>query len=516
MSLRKEWTFTVEGMTSDRCARTIDDAVRRVPGIVEAATDHLAGRSRVIAESQVDAPTLTGVIRGKGFRVVGQKVRDFGSARAPKEEGDELDLLIVGAGSAGFAAAIKATELGAQVAIVERGALGGTCVNVGCVPSKTLIRTAESHHRAGHSAFAGVRTKSEPPDFRTVIEQKSKLVAELQQAKYWNVLAAYPSIMLMKGEARFRVDGTVEVDGTPVRAKKVLLSMGASPWAPSIPGLSDTGFLTSTTLMELEGLPKHLIAIGGGAVGLELAQAFARFGSRVTVLEALPQIVPAEDGEVGEALAGHLRAEGLDLRSGARILEVSGGPGGYRVTIEHADGRYVVEGDQLLVATGRRPNTRGMGLEEAGIALGKKGEVLVDEYLKTRVLHVYAAGDVIGDPAFVYVAAYAGSLAAENALNGDSRAYDLSVVPRVTFTDPAVAAVGLTEAQARARGTAVAVSKLPMAYVPRAVAARDTRGFIKLVADEKTGLLVGAHILAPEAGEMIEQAVMAMRFGIRT
>lgn len=515
MSDRKEWTLTVEGMTCDHCARTIDDAVRRIPGVVEAATDHLAGKSRIVAEANVDAPTLAGAIRGKGFHVVAEKARDVGSARAPKE-GDELDLLILGAGSAGFAAAIKATELGAQVAIVERGALGGTCVNVGCVPSKTLIRAAVGHHHAGHSAFAGIRTKNEPPDFRAIIQQKAKLVAELQQAKYWDVLAAYPSIMLMKGEARFRADGTVEVDGRVVRAKKVLLSMGASPWAPPIPGLSDTRFLTSTTLMELEELPKHLIAIGGGAVGLELAQTFARLGSRVTVLEALPRIVPAEDSEVGDALAGYLREEGLDVRAGVRILEVSGAPGAHRVVIEDVGGRHVIEGDQLLIATGRRPNTRGMGLDEAGIAVGKKGEVLVDEHLKTRLPHVYAAGDVIGDPAFVYVAAYAGSLATENALNGDSRTYDLSVVPRVTFTDPAVASVGLTETEARARGIGVAVSKLPMAHVPRAIAARDTRGFIKLVADEKMGLLVGAHILAPEAGEMIEQAVMAMRFGIRT
>jgi mercuric reductase len=514
MSHRKEWTLTVEGMTCDHCARTVDDAVRKVPGVVESMTDHLAGTTRIVAEAAVEGSTLAAAVGSKNFRVVGEKVRDF--APRSRKDKDELDLLIIGAGSAGFAAAIKATELGAEVALVERGALGGTCVNVGCVPSKTLIRAAESHHHAGHSAFAGIRTRNEPPDFRAVIQQKAKLVAELQQAKYWDVLGAYPGIMLMKGEARFRPDGAVEVDGKLVRAKKVLLSMGASPWAPPIPGLADTRFLTSTTLMELEELPRHLIAIGGGAVGLELAQTFARLGSRVTVLEALPRIAPAEDVEVSEALASYLIEEGLDVRAGVRIAEVSGAPGAHRVVIEDGTGRHVIEGDQLLVATGRRPNTRDMGLEEAGIVVGKKGEVLVDEHLRTRLPHVYAAGDVIGDPAFVYVAAYAGTVAAENALNGDSRTYDLSVVPRVTFTDPGVASVGLTEEEARARGIAVAVSKLPMAHVPRALAARDTRGLIKLVADEKTGLLVGAHILAPEAGEMIQEAVMAMRFGIRT
>ena len=429
--------------------------------------------------------------------------------------GEELDLLIIGAGSAGFAAAIKANELGAKVALVERGALGGTCVNVGCVPSKTLIRAAEAHHHAGHPRFAGLSTKAAPPDFRAVIEQKAQLVADLQQAKYWDVLAAYPDIMLMQGEARLQPDGKVEVDGRPVGTKNVLLAMGASPWAPPIKGLSHLRFLTSTTVMELTELPKHLIVIGGGAVGLELAQTFARLGSRVTVLEVLPRIVAAEEQEVSDALAGYLREDGLDVQVGVRIVEVSGAPGALRVVIDDTNGRHVLDGDQVLVATGRRPNTRDMGLEEAGIALGKKGEVLVDQHLATRLPHVYAAGDVLGEPAFVYVAAYAGSLAAENAINGDSRRYDLSVVPRVTFTDPAVASVGLTETEARDRGLAVAVSRLPMTHVPRAIAARDTRGFIKLIADDRTGFLLGAHIVAPEAGEMIEEAVMAMRFGIR-
>jgi mercuric reductase len=501
-------------MTCDRCARTVDDAVRKVPGVVESMTDHVAGTTRIVAEATVQSSTLAAAVRSRNFRVAGEKVRDL--APCAHKDKDELDLLIIGAGAAGFAAAIKATELGAKVALVERGALGGTCVHVGCVPSKTLIRAAEAHHRAGHSPFAGIRTKNEPPDLKAVIQQKAKLVAELQRAKYWDVLAAYPSITLMHGEARFRPDGTVEVAGKPVRAKRVLLAMGASPCVPPIPGLADTRFLTSTTLMELEKLPKHLIAIGGGAVGLELAQTFARLGSRVTVLEALPRIAPAEDAEVSEALASYLREEGPEVRVGVRIAEVSGAPGAHRVVIEDAAGRHVIEGDRLLVAAGRRPNTHGLGLEEAGIALGKKGEVLVDEHLRTSLPHVYAAGDVIGDPAFVYVAAYAGTVAAENALNGNSRTYDISVVPRVTFTDPSVASVGLTEAETRARGVAVAVSKLPMRHVPRALVARDTRGFIKLVADEKTGLLVGAHILAPEAGEMIQKAVIAMRFGIRT
>lgn len=208
MSNRKEWIFTVQGMTCDHCARTIDNAMRRIPGVIETTTDSAAGSSRVIVDVGIDSGTPAEVIRDKGYEVVGQNACELGDNSSSKND-DKLDLLIIGAGSAGFAAAIKATELGASVAIVERGALGGTCVNVGCVPSKTLIRAAEAHHHAGHTAFAGIHTKNEPPDFRAVIQQKTELVAELQQAKYWDVLSAYPNIMLMKGEARFRADGAV-------------------------------------------------------------------------------------------------------------------------------------------------------------------------------------------------------------------------------------------------------------------------------------------------------------------
>lgn len=511
---RVQWELQIEGMTCEHCARAIDDVVRRIPGVVESSTSYADGRTSVVTSTEVEADTLSAAVAGKGYRVVRASSHPVGREPEPSRS-DDLDLVVIGGGSAAFAAAIRAADMGASVAIVEAGALGGTCVNVGCVPSKTLIRAAETFHRLRHHPFAGISAEPRPLDFRAVIQQKRDLVAELQRSKYWDVLAAYPSIMLLRGRARLRPDLLVEVDGRPIRARKVLLAMGASPWAAPIPGLSEVPYLTSTSIMELEVLPERLIAIGGGAVGLELAQAFARFGSKVTVLEALPRVVPPEDAEVSEALADYLREEGMDVLTGVEILRVSGRPGAYQVEIDRSGEQRIIEGDQLLVATGRRPNTAAVGLEDAGIRLGRKGEVLVDEYLETSRKGVYAAGDVIGDPAFVYVAAYAGNLAAENALHGNTRRYDLSVVPRVTFTDPAVASVGLTEAEARGRGIPVAVARLPMSHVPRAIAARDTRGLIKLIAHDETKQLVGAHILAPEAGDIIEQAVLAMRFGIR-
>jgi mercuric reductase len=513
MTNRKEWTLEISGMTCDHCARSIDQALRRVPGVFESATRWEEGRSRVIAEAPVGADALAAALP-KQYRIVGGSSVD---AHAPKRarDGESFDLLVIGGGSAGFAAAIRAADLGATAAIVSAGTLGGTCVNVGCVPSKTLIRAAEAHHRAEHHAFAGIRAHAERPNFAAAVRQKDELVAELRQQKYADVLAAYPTVSVIEGSARFRSDGAVEIDGRPVRAGEIVLATGASPWAPPIPGLDGSPYLTSTEALALTDLPKNLIAIGGSAVGLELAQMFARLGTKVTVLEALPRLVSAEDADIGEGLAAYLRDEGIEVHAGVAVRRVSGKPGEYRVEFDDHGARRTAEAEQLLVATGRRANTKGLGLEGAGIRLGKKGEVVVDEHLETTRKGVYAAGDVAGEPMFVYVAAYAGNLAAENALQGNVRKYDLSVVPRVTFTDPAVASVGLTAPQARERGVAAVESKLPLSYVPRALAARDTRGFIKLVADEKTNLLVGAHILAPEAGEMIQEAAMAIRFGIR-
>jgi len=411
--------------------------------------------------------------------------------------GVEFDLLVVGGGSAGFAAAIKPADLGARVAMVEGGTLGGTCVNVGCVPSKTLIRAAEAQHRRVHHGFRGIPTTDGQPDWSTVRGEKDALVAELRQTKYWNVLRAYPSITLFQERATFVSGREVRLaSGRTLTAGKIVVTTGSSPWAPPIPGLAEAGYLDNASAMALERLPQSLIVIGGSAVGLELAQMFARLSVRVTVL------------------ADHLRSEGLDVYTDVRVDRVSRGTDGYEVQYHAGSAARLARAEQLLVATGRRANTAGFGLDTIGITIGTKGEIVVGDFLQTTNPNVYAAGDVIGDPMFVYVAAYAGALAAENALTGNERRYDLSALPKVTFTDPAVSSVGLTENEARAQGIEPLVSKLPLEHVPRALAAHDTRGFIKLVADAGTKKIVGAHILAAEAGEMVTEPALAIKFGL--
>jgi len=427
---------------------------------------------------------------------------------------DPFNLAIVGSGAAAFAAAIRASELGARVAMIEKGVLGGTCVNVGCIPSKTLLRAAEARFRSSHHGFLGIHGKPPDVDFGAVMRQKTDLVETLRHEKYENVLAAHPSITLLHGHARLLPEGGVQVDGRSLDAPKVLIATGAQPWIPPIPGLKEAGYLTNVEALALESLPARLIVLGGSAVGLEIAQLYQRLGSQVTVIEIMPRIAPAEDPDVGEDLAHYLREEGMTVITGTTVKGVLRSRGCYRVQTDSTSWAKSVEADQLLVAAGRRSTTQGMGLEKAGVRLGRKGEVVVNDYLESTRSGVYAGGDVLGDPMFVYVAAYGGMIAAENAIEGNRRRYDLAAVPRVTFTDPQMASVGLTIEQATREGLKAVEAKLPLSYVPRALAARDTRGFIKLVAEERTGRILGAHILAPEAGEIVMEPALAIRYGL--
>ncbi len=263
--------------------------------------------------------------------------------------------------------------------------------------------------------------------------------------------------------------------------------------------------------MALEKLPSSLIVIGASAVGLELAQMFLRLGVHVTVLEALPRIVPAEDPAIGNALTEYLAAEGMEIHAGVTIERVERN-GSYAVHLSDQGRASTVTAEQLLVATGRRANTNGFGLDEVGVTLGKKGEIVGNEYLQTANPDIYAAGDVTGEPMFVYVAAYGGTTAAENALTGNTVRFDLTALPKVTFTDPQVASVGFTEEEIRRQGGESITAELPLEHLSRAIAARDTRGFVKLVADASTRKIVGAHILASEAGEMITELALAVQF----
>lgn len=427
--------------------------------------------------------------------------------------GGGFDLVVIGAGSAGFSAAIKGAELGARVALVGHGTIGGTCVNVGCVPSKTLIRAAEAL-QGGEAAkrFAGIRGRLELADWGALQAQKDELVDGLRQAKYRDLLPEYDGITYVKGPAHLDGDG-VAVNGDRLIPRGTIIATGAHAALPPIPGLESLPCLDSTAALALERLPASMVVIGGGYVGCELAQLFARLGVGVTLL-CRSRLLPEGEPEVSEALADCFRAEGIDVHCGVDYDRVGRTATGVAIALRAGSSHTIIECETLLVAAGRQPNTAGLGLTAAGVALTTDGGVLVDDHMRTTRAGTYAAGDVTGRHMFVYMAAHGGGIAAENALGGTGRCYDASAMPAVAFTDPQAASVGMTEARALGLGIAVRTSVLPLEYLPRALAARDTRGLIKLVAEAGTGRLLGAHILAPEGGDSIQTAALAIHQGL--
>lgn len=423
------------------------------------------------------------------------------------------DLAVIGAGSAGFSAAITAADEGANVALIGYGLIGGTCVNVGCVPSKTMIRAAEALHGArAAERFIGIEGDARVTDWQQVVAAKDALVETLRQKKYIDLLPEYNGVAYREGAAQINAGGVV-VNGTDIRTDRIIITTGSSPSLPDIPGIAETPYLTSTTALELTELPRSLLVIGGGYIGCELAQMFARSGAAVTLITR-SRLLPEAEPEISDALTGYLEDEGIAVITGLSYHGIAKTGNGVALTIDRNGAVEEVEASQALLTTGRRPNTAGLGLEELGISVTPNGGIDVDDRMRTSKSGVYAAGDVTGRDQFVYMAAYGAKLAALNAMNGDSLVYDNTAMPWVVFTDPQVAGVGLSEAAAIEAGFETKTSIVPLDEVPRALAARDTRGLIKLVADKKTDRLLGAQIIAPEGADSIQTAVLAIKHGM--
>ncbi len=515
-----EIDLEVGGMTCDSCAVHVTKALRRVEGVVEVnVPGWKSGRAKLIAETDTSGEALTEAVKKEGYRGMVLSRNDTKPHKQPKEFGPEVDydLAVIGTGGGGMAAAIKAAELGRRACIIEAGTIGGTCVNIGCVPSKTLMLAAKAYHTAANHPFAGLHTRAEGLEWETVFEQKNNLVDKLRQSKYVDVLSSYgDSITLIKSRARLQPDGSVLLeDGRSIKAGKVVIATGVKPRILPVDGIENVEVLTSTTAMTLDKQPRSLIIIGGRAVALELGQIFVRFGTEVTILQRSRRIIPDHEPELAGALEEYLREEGLSIHTGTRPVTIRQEGGEKVITSEENGIQREFRAEQIIMAVGRVPNTKEMGLEEAGVKLDEKGFILVDDYMQTSNQNIYATGDVTNLPKFVYVAASGGSVAAENALNGNNSRFDLTVLPEVIFTDPQVASVGLTEEQAKAEGYDVKVAKLPVSYVPRALTAHDIRGLIKLIADRTSDRLLGAHVLAAEAGEVIQTAALAIKFGIQ-
>lgn len=431
-------------------------------------------------------------------------------------ERQNFDLAVIGAGSAGFSAAITAAEGGKRVALVGHGTIGGTCVNVGCVPSKTMIRAAEALHGArSASRFPGLLGEARVNEWQSLVAAKDDLVTSLRQKKYIDLMPEYENVTYIEEGPAKLIDGGVKVGSRVFAAPKVIIATGGRPALPPIPGLSKLAALDSTTLLELTTLPESLIFVGGGYIGCELAQMMSRMGVKVTIA-CRSRLLPQAEPEVSLALADYFCAEGMTVHCGVKY-EACRAEGDRSTLCIEADGeRLELIADHIVLTAGRTPNIEGLGLAELGIDTDRRGAIKIGKDMQTSRPGTYAAGDVSNRDEFVYMAAYGAKLAARNAVLGGTESYDSSAMPWVVFTDPHIAGVGLTEAQARLVRNDIKTSTLSLDNLPRALAARDTRGLIKLVADAETDRLLGGVVMAPEGADSIQTLAMALQCGMTT
>ena len=434
---------------------------------------------------------------------------------------ERFDLVILGSGSTAFAAALRARELGKTAVMTEERTVGGTCVNRGCLPSKNLIEAARLLNDARNPRYPGISPTRPDLDFRRLVAQKDEVIRSYREKKYESLVGDF--IRVERGHVRFLDPNEVKVGDKRIRGDKILIATGSRPTLLPINGLSDVPYLTSDLLTsdepsELSELPASLLVLGGGYIALELGQMFRRFGSEVTIVERSKEILFRDyEPEVGPAIRGILGQEGVRIVTGANVRSVWRDVSGVVAAVETGNGLREHRATHLLVAAGRRPNSDQIEIDKAGVSVGEKGQILVDQYLRTNVAHIFAAGDVIGgevaSPMATPVGSQDGGIAAHNALSDeDLRKADHRVVPRTIFTDPQVAVVGMTEQEAIAAGHPCWCNTLPMSLVPRAGAIRDTRGVIKMVADAKTDEVLGVSMVGPNAGEVIHEAAMALRF----
>lgn len=431
---------------------------------------------------------------------------------------DRYDLLILGSGSTAFAAAIKAAELGKTAVMTESRTIGGTCVNRGCLPSKDLIEAARIYWEAQHPRFPGLGGRTLDLDFARLIQGKDEIIREYRRKKYDSIVDESDRIKIVKGHARLVDPHTAALDGRRLVGDQVLIATGSRPAVPPIVGLDQVPYLTSDLLtsdepIELVDQPRSLAIVGGGYVAVELAQLFQRLGTPVILIQRSPQLLAGHEPEVQAEIENILTGEGVQLRLRANVLGVARDGEGIAVSLEDGE----VRAHRVLVATGRAPNTDELGLDVAGVARDERGFVPVDDHLRTNVGHIWAAGDVIGRHSGAQMAtpvgAHDGNIAAGNALGGAMRMVDHTVLPRTIFTDPQIATVGLTDEEANGAGYRCSCNTVPIHIVPRAGAVREERGLIKMVADSSTRKVLGVSMVGRDAGEVIHEAAMGMRFG---
>lgn len=433
----------------------------------------------------------------------------------------KYDLAILGQGSAAFAAAIKANEHGIRTAMIggneTNGAvLGGTCVNVGCVPSKNLITVGtllyQSEGIAPH--FGSIRYGRSKLDFEKAIKEKDRLVRKFRQEKYKNVLNQLENVEYIPALAQFISNQSVKAGERTINADKFLIATGARTKPPAVEGLDTVSYLTNEDAMNLRKLPHSMIVIGGRTLGLEFAQMYAHFGTKVTVLQRSERLLPDDEPEIADALRSYLEQEGIAIHTGVEIRRISKAGNMKLVDVSINGAKLEFKAEQLLLATGRRPNTDFLRPENAGVELDLQGFVKVNDEMQTSAPNIWAAGDVIGEPMLEAVAAKEGAVAMNNAFSEDKRKINFNEVPSAVFTYPEFARVGYTDAEANGKGIKCNCGFLALEQVPKSRIIGDTRGLIKLVINWETKKIIGVHILAPNAADLIHEGVLAVKFGL--
>jgi len=429
---------------------------------------------------------------------------------------DSYELIVVGAGQGGGPLAGAFAKAGRNVALVEREHVGGTCVNEGCTPTKTMIASARVAHLARRAGDYGVHTGEVSVDLERVRARKREMVGRFRSGSEGSLEKA--GVHLLRGEARFSGEKALEValdgDTRTLTADTVVLNVGGRPSLPPVAGLEDTPHLNSTTVMELAEVPEHLLVLGGGYVGLEFAQMFRRFGSQVTLIQRGPQLLPKEDADVAEAVTDILREDGVTVLLETEARAVEGTAHGVSLTVRAEGGERTLHGSHLLVATGRVPNSDLLNLAAAGVETDERGYIKVNGRLQTNVPGIYALGDVTGGPAFTHISYDDYRVVRDNLLHGADRTVEGRIVPYTVFIDPQLGRVGLSEGQAREQGFDVKIAKLPMSRVARALETDEPRGVMKAVVDRRTDKLLGAAVLGLEGGEVMSMLHVAMLAGL--
>ncbi len=518
----------INGMTCNGCSSHIEKDMNAKDGVLSSIVNHVTGKAeftidinRINKEKLIEAVNSIGkysVINGVEKEDASTSNSGTAISKVSNKAKNQFDLIIIGGGSAAFSAAIKAESLGLTTLMVNAGLdFGGTCVNVGCVPSKNLIRAAETVYHASHSNFKGIKPRGADIDFKQIIKDKKALVAALQQQKYMDVVSDYKNLTMLKGWAEFMDKNTIIVDGKDTfTATNILIATGATTNIPNIEGLNEVGYLTNVSLFDLEVKPKSLTIMGAGYIGLEIAMAYNRLGVKVRIIEFTDRPLRSQTKDITDVLEAQMESEGIEILPNFRAFKFEKDGDSTIIHCNCPDGSttQIVEKGHIVVATGTKPNTSKLRLDNIDLKLSKKGHILVNEKMETNISNIYAAGDVTNTPPFVYTAATEGSTAVNNAFSLSKTGIDYSSLPWVVFTDPQIAGAGMDELEAGKNGSPFEVSKLDLIHVPRALAAQDTRGFIKLIRNTETDKLIGARVIAPEGGELIQQLSMAIKYGI--